>query len=142
MLTVIPALVLALSISAPEDSVLGSWVAIDDIDGRERSTVQLYLDDGRLCGRITELIVRPGENPNPTCDKCPGDQKGHPAVGLVIIEGLTHDGTRWSGGTVLRPETGKLYDCTLWVEGDTLFVRGHFLCFYKTQKWVRGQQEE
>jgi uncharacterized protein (DUF2147 family) len=46
------------------------------------------------------------------------------------------DGT-WSGGTILDPESGKVYDCKLWLENGRLMVRGYVAFFFRTQEWIR-----
>jgi uncharacterized protein (DUF2147 family) len=37
----------------------------------------------------------------------------------------------------MDPETGKVYDCKLWLEGDVLKVRGYVAFFFRTQTWRR-----
>ena len=46
-------------------------------------------------------------------------------------------GNEWSGGTIMDPATGDVYDCKLWVEDGKLKVRGYVAFFYRTQVWVR-----
>lgn len=58
-------------------------------------------------------------------------------MGLDIIRGMRAHGDTWSGGTILDPESGKVYDCKLWVEDGQLKVRGYIAFFYRTQTWVR-----
>jgi len=37
----------------------------------------------------------------------------------------------------MDPETGKVYDCKIWLENGQLKVRGYVAFFYRTQTWLR-----
>jgi uncharacterized protein (DUF2147 family) len=41
-------------------------------------------------------------------------------------------------GDILDPEIGKIYRCKVWVEGNTLKVRGFWGPFYRTQTWQQA----
>jgi uncharacterized protein (DUF2147 family) len=113
----------------------GKWTTIDDHTGKPRSVVDLQVTNGVLSGRIVDLLER--SNLDKRCGKCPDDRKDQRIVGLEIIRGMRlRDGT-WSGGTILDPESGKIYDCKLWIENGRLLVRGYVAFFFRTQEWVR-----
>lgn len=117
-----------------EATPVGTWRTIDDETGEARSIVRIYERDGELYGRIIELF----ENPDATCDKCTGDAKGQPVLGMLIMWGLERDGDEWSGGQVFDPEKGKTYRARVWLEGDdTLRLRGYSGPFFRTQTWQR-----
>jgi uncharacterized protein (DUF2147 family) len=40
--------------------------------------------------------------------------------------------------SIMDPEDGKTYKAEIWVEGDTLKVRGYVGVFYKTQTWLKA----
>ncbi|NRD24069.1 DUF2147 domain-containing protein [Winogradskyella litoriviva] len=118
-------------------SVLGKWKTIDDSTGKARSIIEIYESDGKIYGKIIELI-NPKSN-NPLCKQCKGDKKNQPIIGLIIIDGLSKNDDVYEDGTILNPENGKTYDCRLKFEDDedTLQVRGYLAFFYKTQYWKR-----
>lgn len=118
-------------------SVLGKWKTIDDNTGEAKSIVEIYEDDGKIYGRVLEILKSKVENP--TCRNCEGDKKDQPIIGLVIIEDLTKDDDVYDGGTILNPENGKSYKCRIKLEEDkdTLQVRGYLAFFYRTQYWKR-----
>lgn len=118
-------------------SVLGKWKTIDDSTGKARSIIEIYESDGKIYGKIIELIDP--KSKNPLCDECKGANKNQPIIGLIIINGLSKNDDVYEDGTILNPENGKTYDCRLKFEDDedTLQVRGYLAFFYKTQYWKR-----
>lgn len=132
------ALALALSTSFADDDVLGRWQTVDDETNEVKSVVELFLEKDRLYGRVVELVRAPDEDPDPACKKCPGQKQGQKIIGMTIIDGLRWDGEAWSGGTILDPESGKVYDTKLWLDGEMLKVRGYLGIFFRTQVWQRG----
>ena len=59
---------------------------------------------------------------------------------MIIVEGLTKDGSEYSGGTILDPKTGKIYKCYITLdEVNKLKVRGFigFALIGRTQYWHR-----
>jgi uncharacterized protein (DUF2147 family) len=119
-------------------SPVGKWKTIDDKTKQPKSIVQVWEQGGRVYGKIVKLL-RPDADPNARCDKCTGDKKDQPIVGLVIIEGMKADGDEWSGGRILDPENGKSYKCILKVEGSKLKVRGYIgvSALGRTQYWLK-----
>jgi uncharacterized protein (DUF2147 family) len=114
----------------------GVWTTIDDETGKAKSVVEIYERDGKLRGRVIELL----ENPGATCDKCTGEQKGRPVLGMTIMWDMERDGDEWSGGKVFDPEKGKTYRGKIWLEDDdTLRLRGYSGPFFRTQTWQRAK---
>ncbi|MGB3775321.1 MAG: DUF2147 domain-containing protein [Leeuwenhoekiella sp.] len=118
--------------------VTGKWKTIDDETGEAKSIVDIYKEDGKVYGKIVELI-----NPkkkNATCTECTGKDKDKPLNGLMIIRGLEKDGDEYSDGKILDPISGKLYKCYIALEdADRLKVRGYigFSLLGRTQYWSR-----
>lgn len=127
-------------VHAQETSIIGKWKTIDDKTNEPKSIVEIYKQDGKYFGKIIELFRKPGEDPNPVCDKCSDKdpRKNQPTKGMVIIQNLTKKGSEFSGGTILDPKEGKIYTCKLWVEGDQLMVRGYIAFFFRTQTWQKA----
>ena len=126
---------------AQDASIVGKWKTIDDKTNEPKSIVQIYEQDGKYFGQIKELFRKPGEDPDPVCDKCPDDdpRKDQPTKGMIIIQDLVKKADKYSGGTILDPKEGKIYTCKLWVEDGKLMVRGYIAFFYRTQTWHRVQ---
>ena len=85
--------------------------------------------------------LRPGATPVDKCTKCPPPQTNKPFLGLMVAWGLKPDGASWSGGTILDPDSGDTYRCTMKVvDGNTLAVRGYvgISLFGRTQQWKRA----
>ncbi|MBU1341133.1 MAG: DUF2147 domain-containing protein [Proteobacteria bacterium] len=124
---------------AQDTSIVGKWKTIDDKTNEPKSIVQIYEQDGKYFGQIKELFRKPGEDPDPVCDKCAADdpRKDQPTKGMIIIKDLVKDGDEYADGTILDPKDGKIYDCKLWVEADKLMVRGYIAFFFRTQTWHR-----
>jgi uncharacterized protein (DUF2147 family) len=122
-------------------SPVGRWRTVDDVTGKPQSVVSIWEENGKLYGRVQELVDPDPQDPNPRCEDCTGEQKGKPVIGLRILWDLEKDGDAWSGGTILDPASGKTYNCLLSVEdgGNTLKVRGFrgFSVLGRTQHWFR-----
>jgi uncharacterized protein (DUF2147 family) len=123
------------------NSPVGLWKTVDDATGKVKSVVSIWAENNKLYGRVQKLVDPDPKNPNPTCEDCSGDQKGKRVVGLRILWDLRKDGEGWSGGSILDPESGKIYKCLLSVEdgGRKLKVRGYIglSLLGRTQYWVR-----
>lgn len=119
-------------------SPVGTWKTIDDASGEARSHVEIYEQNGRFFGKISKLLK---SEPGVLCDDCKGDKKNKPVLGLVIIENLQANKDYWKGGSILDPENGNDYSCSIWFEDgntDVLKVRGkHWTGLYRTQTWYR-----
>lgn len=118
--------------------VTGKWKTIDDETGQAKSIVEIYESNGKIYGKVVE-ILNPAKK-NSKCTKCKGADKDKPIDGLVIIKGLTKDGNEWTDGDILDPNKGKLYSCTIKLDGkDKLDVRGYMgiSMLGRTQTWHR-----
>jgi uncharacterized protein (DUF2147 family) len=121
---------LAAGSATPADlsSPVGLWQAVDD-DTKQPTGWFLIADhDGVYSGIIAKMFMKPGENPNPVCDKCTDDRANHPWLGLEIIRDMKQeDSDKYGGGNILDPRDGKVYHATLKLtqDGQTLVVRGY-----------------
>ena len=131
--------ILSLSTLSAQD-VFGKWKTIDDATGKAKSYVEIYEEDGKVYGKIVELINP--EKENPICDQCCCEDKDQPILGLKFIKGLEKDGDEYNGGKILDPQNGKLYKCYITLEDDNkLKVRGYigFSLLGRTQYWYRAE---
>jgi len=121
------------------DPVTGRWKTIDGDTGKPKSIVEItQAPNGTITGRIVELL-NPSK-PNPVCDKCKDDRKNQPITGMEIIRGMKAEGGgQYSGGTILKPDEGKVYKSKMeLVEGGKkLEVSGCVAFICKSQVWER-----
>lgn len=130
-------LVFCATLTASAQSVTGKWKTIDDETGKPKSIVEITEKDGKIYGKIIEIL---SDKKDAKCDKCPGSDKGKPIKGLTIIKGLKKDGNEWSSGKILDPVSGKEYKCVIKLNGSSkLDVRGYLgiQALGRTQTWVR-----
>lgn len=123
------------------DPYIGQWISVDDETGKEKSEISLYLERGKLYGRIDALLLP--EDQGKMCQACKGNEKGKPIVGLVIVQGLIRDGEKWTDGTILDPANGKRYSCNISLMDDgNLEVRGYlgFSLLGRSQVWKPKNQ--
>lgn len=119
-------------------TVTGKWKTFDDKTGDAKSIVEITEKNGKIYGEIIE-ILNP-EKKNDKCTNCPDSDKDKPLEGLIVIKGLKKDGNEYSDGKILDPSSGKLYKCTVSLDGkDKLKVRGYvgISAFGRTQTWSR-----
>jgi uncharacterized protein (DUF2147 family) len=127
-----------------EASPVGLWKTVDDRTHKPRAIIRIYEEKGTFFGKI-ENSFDP-EELTARCEKCSGDRKGAPVIGMVIMRGITKQGSEYRGGEILDPETGSTYRCqfTISTEGEKLFVRGYLglAVFGRTQTWTRAARKE
>lgn len=134
------------AVAAREVTASGVWQQVDDETGEVGALVTIYERDGRFEGRITKLFLKPGDPANPVCAQCEGPRKGKPILGLEIIEDLKRHGLTYDGGTILDPQTGKVYDLELQLSsnGQRLTVHGFvgISALGRSQEWKRSTGQE
>jgi uncharacterized protein (DUF2147 family) len=131
------------SASAQEASPVGLWQNIDDQTGKPKALIRISESNGEFKGKIEKLFRQASEEQNPKCDKCEGDRKDQPIVGMTILTGLKKDGGEYTGGQILDPANGKTYKSKMALTegGKKLDVRGYVGAplFGRTQTWVRAE---
>jgi len=124
-----------------QTSPVGLWKTIDDDGKTAKSLVRISEQGGTLVGSI-EKLLDPRDPPDAKCEKCKGDRKDKPIVGLQIIRGVKPeaDGV-WGGGEILDPADGAVYRTRLKPAdgGKKLEVRGFIgvPLFGRSQTWIR-----
>lgn len=123
-------------------SPVGVWKTIDDETGKPKSLVEISESNGVITGKVVKLFRKPEDDQNPKCDKCSGDKKDKPIIGLEILWGMQKKNeTEWASGEIMDPKKGKTYSCKMEIieNGQKLKVRG-FLgisLLGRTQVWER-----
>lgn len=119
-------------------SVVGKWTTIDDETGKEKGIVEIFEYKGKIYGRIIEIFEQ--EKRHYKCERCEGEDKNKPILGLVIIKGLSKKGDVYEGGKITDPKNGKSYHCKITLQGkDKLVVRGYIgiPLIGRSQTWIR-----
>ncbi|MEY4730389.1 MAG: hypothetical protein RL020_1547 [Pseudomonadota bacterium] len=126
---------------ADSSSIIGAWKSIDDGNGKPRSIVRISESGGMYEGAIEKLFPEPNEDANPKCDKCQGELKDKPILGMKIINQMKKHEDEYKHGTIMDPDNGKIYKCKLWLEdgGKKLKVRGYIGPLFRTQTWLREE---
>jgi uncharacterized protein (DUF2147 family) len=128
---------LSFSLSSYAQSYTGTWQTKDDETGEIKSHIQIEDTGGKWQGKIVKILRK---NAPANCEKCPGERKNQPLMGMTLLVNMAAKGGMLEGGDILDPEKGKWYRCKMWLkEGDpnTLVVRGYLGPFYRTQYWTR-----
>jgi uncharacterized protein (DUF2147 family) len=136
-------LLFSVSVKA-ENAITGTWKTISDegIDkGKAKSHVEIFEKNGAYFAKVTKLLLKQQDT---LCDKCEGDLKNKPVVGMIFLQDMkkTGDvdeefGDEYAGGTIMDPDKGETYKCKMWVKGNVLTSRGYIGFLYRTQKWFR-----
>lgn len=119
-------------------SIVGKWKTFDDQTGDAKSIVEISEKGGKYQGKVIE-ILNPAKKDS-KCEKCPGEDKGKPIEGLTIIKNLTKKGEEYTGGSIIDPQSGKEYKCSIKTNGTSkLEVRGYvgISLIGRTQTWTK-----
>jgi uncharacterized protein (DUF2147 family) len=129
-----------------QSPLIGTWKTIDDEGpnkGKDSSHIEIFEKNGVYFGKTTKLLI---DSPDKVCDKCKGDLKSKPLLGMIILKDMKKTenvdkklGTEYAGGTILDPDSGDIYKCKMWVKDDVLTARGYIgiSLFGRSQKWLR-----
>lgn len=125
--------------SANSQSIFGKWKTIDDRTGKPKAIINVYKENGLMYGTVEKILEKGKEDA--TCEKCEGDRKDKPILGMTIIDGLEKsDDNEWKGKTLFDPEQAMTFRCKIWLnpdDPDELKVRGYLTFLYRTQTWLR-----
>jgi len=136
-LALVPVAAMAQAPALP--SPVGIWQTVDDHTGKVRGIVRVFEAQGHLYGNVVRVLEP--DKAGAVCLKCTDDRKDKPVEGLQVIRGLHPDGDEWTGGTILDPETGNIYRCSMHLAdgGHKLVVRGYLgiSLLGRSQTWIR-----
>ena len=104
----------------PQDPVEGFWLSVDDKTGKITAGWHIYVEGGKVLGKILSLSDHP---PGVLAVRCRDSYPGFPVAGKVNqmpvtgtpwIFGLSSDKPgEWSGGHVINPDDGRMYKCKM-----------------------------
>ena len=143
-LTIIGAVLAAgAGVAAPatQPSAVGLWEQVDEKTGQPESWFKIVERNGVYMGNIVKIFFKPGEDENWSCDKCEGDERGKPVLGLALIKGMQRQGLSYENGTIMDPRDGAVYRALMKLspDGQKLEVRGYLgiSLFGRSQVWNR-----
>jgi len=126
---------------ADAPGIEGRWLTFDAETHSPRSIVQIAREGDHVTGRIVELYLKEGEDPDPECNLCRGPQRGRKIRGLPILDLRAGEDHVHFNGTVLDPENGVTYRCeaTLESRGQGLELHGYvgLPIFGRSEHWSR-----
>jgi uncharacterized protein (DUF2147 family) len=150
--------ILAGGICFAADPAEGYWISVDDRTGKVTAGWRIYVQEGKLYGKILSLAGYPRDVKAEKCKDSypgfplPGKVSLMPVMGTPWIFGLGMDKPgQWSGGSIIDPESGGFYRCRIsfrTADGrrfkeDTLEMRGEIgLGIGRSQFWRKSTPEE
>ena len=134
-------LCLLITFTSHAQNITGKWATIDDESGQQKSIVEIYERAGKVYGKVVKIFPGPNDDPDPVCEGCSTDDDRYKKkiIGMEIIKDMKKSDGSWTDGTILDPENGKVYRCKLWIEDNSLKVRGFWGPLYRTQTWRKVQ---
>jgi len=116
------------------------WQTIDEETKQPKAIVKFTeQQDGALTAVIQKSLVVGQEN---ACTKCEGPYHNKSLKGVTVVRNLKNvGGTRYDGGSIMDPKTGKTYKLKAeMVEGGKkLKLRGYIgvAALGRNQTWIR-----
>jgi uncharacterized protein (DUF2147 family) len=131
----------AKALSFDHQTAAGFWEQVGD-DGFVGAWFYFTEKKGLYEGRVVKTFKKPdAPEYSDICEKCEGDQKGAPMIGLTIVKGMKRDGHHYDGGTIMDPRDGSAWHAQMDVsdDGEKLSVRGYLgiSLIGQTQVWNR-----
>jgi uncharacterized protein (DUF2147 family) len=123
------------------EGITGFWKTVDEDSGKPQSIVAVYPYQNKYYGRLILTYDPQGAwNDDIYHPKTRAEGvSGHPYYsGLDFIWGLQQENGKYTGGKILDPEKGRVYDAEAWIENGKLVVRGELLVFGRNQTWPRA----
>jgi len=92
---------------------VGFWNMLDDFTEQPEAIIEFYSTPNGIEGKLNKVFYDSEDEVIENCIHCLGDNKDKPLVGLVTFSDLKYVNKQKLEGTVLDPETGKIYKCEL-----------------------------
>jgi uncharacterized protein (DUF2147 family) len=131
------------TVTIKAQSVEGKWITYNEQSGSPLSVIEIEKSGNSIEGRVARIYLEPFQGEDPVCSKCEGERKDKKIIGMNFLWGFKKEGTEWTSGNILDPESGEVYSSKLWMQdANTLLVRGYagpLDLFYRTQTWTREQ---
>ncbi|QLH43257.1 MAG: DUF2147 domain-containing protein [Coxiellaceae bacterium] len=145
LITVILSLFTTFAFADETTNPVGYWNTMSDKTNTVTSVVQIWEEQNVLKAKVVKIIPANGEEANPVCSKCKGDNYNKPIAGMTILWDMVPTGNnKWGKGQLLDPKTGNVYrgSMTLSQDGNQIKLKGTSGMFSKTKTWVRTNKPE
>jgi uncharacterized protein (DUF2147 family) len=126
-----------------QPSAEGLWEQVDEKTGKAESWFRIYKKGDVYEGQIVKMFPKPGEDPDKEwrCEKCEGEDKNAPVLGMALIKGMKRNGLAYEDGTITDPRDGSVYRALMNLSPDnkTMEMRGFLgiALFGRSQTWRR-----
>ncbi|MFK7972017.1 MAG: DUF2147 domain-containing protein [Bacteroidia bacterium] len=99
------------ALHAQDCNVCGLWYPEDN----HNSTVEIYVEDGELKGKVYWMNNPNLANGEPILDSLnkSDELRNRPVVGMVFLYGFEKDGDAWENGKVYNSQNGKIYSAEI-----------------------------
>lgn len=136
ILSVLVLMTMVVSFAAAQDysndPAVGVWMSIDDDGETPTGYWELYLDEGKLFGKLIYAI---GESVESKLSECTKDSyAGHPVAGslsalplldTVLMYNMQYrEPGYWWKGRIIDPEDGKLYYVKVFMDKEEMVMKG------------------
>lgn len=135
------------------DPAIGVWISIDDDGKTPTGFWDLYLNGGKLFGK---MIYAHGEDINNKLDDVKttpypshpyqGDLSKLPVLGTVLMWNMSYKAPgNWVAGRIIDPDTGHMYYVKVILKGDSLMLIGSLDkagILGRKQTWKKSSMEE
>lgn len=133
----------AQTLPAAARAYLGAWTIVDETTNEAKAVVQITQAGTGVEGRIVRILpTREFPTVSYECGSCQGTYHNADLRRVLLIRGMTWDGSRFSGGRIVDPQANKEYRANLALDGPSrLRVRGYIgiPTFGRTQVWTRAR---
>jgi uncharacterized protein (DUF2147 family) len=114
------------------------------INSDQTMVLKFYENNGKYFGKIVWLKDSLEESGEPKRDIYNENPKlrSRKVLGTNLILNMErkHNDTKWTNGSYYYYETGNTYNAQMYIEGDTLYIKGYWWWFKflgKTREWIR-----
>ncbi len=124
--------------SLAAENIIGFWKSYDEKTGNPQIIVAVYEYEQKYYGRVIASFNKQGViddsiyAPISRTNRLVGDPY---YSGLDIIWDLEKRGSKYTGGEILDPKRGKVYNVEMWLRNGNLIVRGKLMFFGKNLTW-------
>ena len=118
------------------DAVIGTWLSEDG-----KGKIQIYKSGNAYYGKLSWLKepIDP-DTGKPKLDKENPDDalQSQSLLGKVILTDFVFEDGYWQEGEIYDPESGKTYDCKMWLQDkDHLQIKGYWHFIHRIDTWTR-----
>jgi uncharacterized protein (DUF2147 family) len=139
----VPAVAQHLSTTIQQPTAEGLWEQIDEKTGKTESWFRIYKKGDSYEGQLVKIFPKAGEDTSKDrrCEKCGGENKNAPLLGMALIKGMKRNGLAYEHGSVTDPRDGSVYRALMNLRPDnkTMEMRGYLgiSLFGRSQIWKR-----